>query len=86
MVNLTSNLVGDVVYALRPEFDGAHGKQLPSVSFGIAGQHSTFILSGAGVRQGVALQRQVRVIGCCTNALPLVGSPHAPERRRRCCI
>lgn len=44
MVNLTSDLVGDVVYALRPEFDGAHGKQLSSVSFGIGGQHSTFIL------------------------------------------
>ena len=48
MFNLQGELVGDVVYALRPEFDGAHGKQLPSVSFGIGGQHSTFILSGAG--------------------------------------
>ena len=34
MVNLWSDRVGDVVYALRPEFDGAHGKQLPSVAFG----------------------------------------------------
>ena len=75
MVNLTSNLVGDVVYALRPEFDGAHGKQLPSVSFGIAGQHSTFILSGAGVRQGVALQRQVRVIDVAPTLCHLLGLP-----------
>jgi predicted AlkP superfamily phosphohydrolase/phosphomutase len=75
MVNLTSNLVGDVVYALRPEFDGAHGKQLPSVSFGMAGQHSTFILSGAGVRQGVALQRQVRVIDVAPTLCHLLGLP-----------
>ena len=75
MVNLTSDLVGDVVYALRPEFDGAHGKQLPSVSFGIGGQHSTFILSGAGVRQGVALQRQVRVIDVAPTLCHLLGLP-----------
>ena len=75
MVNLTSNLVGDVVYALRPEFDGAHGKQLPSVSFGIGGQHSTFILSGAGVRQGAALQRQVRVIDVAPTLCHLLGLP-----------
>ena len=37
MVNLWGDLVGDVVYALQPEFDGAHGKQMPSVSFGSAG-------------------------------------------------
>ena len=75
MVNLTSDLVGDVVYALRPEFDGAHGKQLPSVSFGIGGQHSTFILSGAGVRQGVALERQVRVIDVAPTLCHLLGLP-----------
>ena len=75
MLNLHGNLVGDVVYALRPEFDGAHGKQLPSVSFGIGGQHSTFILSGAGVRQGVALERQVRVVDVAPTLCYLLGLP-----------
>ena len=75
MVNLSGDLVGDVVYALRPEFDGAHGKQLPSVSFGIGGQHSTFILSGAGVRQGVPLQRQVRVVDVAPTLCYLLGLP-----------
>ena len=41
MVNLWSELVGDVVYALRPEYDGAHGKQLPTAKLGIGGQHCT---------------------------------------------
>ncbi len=75
MLNLHGDLVGDVVYSLRPEFDGAHGKQLPSVSFGIGGQHSTFILSGAGVREGVALERQVRVIDVAPTLCYLLGLP-----------
>jgi len=75
MLNLHGELVGDVVYALLPEFDGAHGKQLPSVSFGIGGQHSTFILSGAGVRNGVALERQVRVVDVAPTLCYLLGLP-----------
>ncbi len=75
MLNLHGDLVGDVVYALRPEFDGAHGKQLPSVSFGIGGQHSTFILSGAGVRQGAALERQVCVVDVAPTLCYLLGLP-----------
>lgn len=75
MLNLQGDLVGDVVYALRPEFDGAHGKQLPTVSFGIGGQHSTFILSGAGVRKGVELQHQVRVVDVSPTICYLLGLP-----------
>jgi hypothetical protein len=75
MLNLWGDLVGDVVYALRPGFDGAHGKQLPSVSFGIGGQHSTFILAGSGVRAGVALQRQVRVVDVAPTLAYLLGLP-----------
>ena len=75
MVNLWGELVGDVVYALRPEFDGAHGKQLPSVSFGMAGQHSTFIMSGAGVRRAGMLERQVRVVDVAPTVCYLTGTP-----------
>ncbi len=75
MVNLWSDRVGDVVYALRPEFDGAHGKQLPSVAFGMAGQHSTFIAAGAGVRSAGPLERQVRVIDVAPTVCYLTGAP-----------
>jgi len=67
--------VGDVVYALRPEFDGAHGKQLPSSVLGIGGQHSTFVLSGAGVRKGVALDRQIQVVDVAPTLCYLLGVP-----------
>ena len=75
MLNLWGDLVGDVVYALHPGFDGAHGKQLPSTSFGIGGQHSTFILTGAGVRKGVALRRQVRSVDVAPTIAYLLGVP-----------
>ena len=75
MVNLWSDRVGDVVYALRPEFDGAHGKQLPSVTFGMAGQHSTFIAAGAGVRRAGKLEREVRVIDVAPTVCYLTGAP-----------
>ncbi len=75
MLNLQGELVGDVVYALDPAFDGAHGKQLPSTSFGIGGQHSTFIMAGAGVRRGVALKRQVRVVDVGPTIAYLLGAP-----------
>ncbi|MCH2664278.1 alkaline phosphatase family protein, partial [bacterium] len=75
MVNLWSDLVGDVVYALRAEFDGAHGKQLPSVSFGMAGQHSTFIAAGAGIRRAGKLDGQVRVVDVAPTVCYITGTP-----------
>lgn len=75
MVNLWGDLVGDVVYSLRPEFDGAHGKQLPSVSFGMGGQHSTFVIAGAGVQQAGLLNRQVRVVDVAPTICYLLGIP-----------
>ena len=75
MLNLWSDLAGDVVYALRPEFDGAHGKQLPSAKLGIGGQHSVFVMSGAGVRENVALQGQVRVVDVMPTLCYLLGVP-----------
>lgn len=75
MVNLWGETVGDVVYALRPEFDGAHGKQLPSASFGIAGQHCTFILAGPGVKEGGRLRGQVRAVDVAPTLCYLLGMP-----------
>ena len=75
MVNLSGDAVGDVVYALRPEFDGAHGKQLPSVSFGIAGQHCTFVLTGPGVKEGAELRGQVRAVDVAPTLCYLMGIP-----------
>lgn len=75
IVNLWGNLVGDVVFAVHPGFDGAHGRHLPIGRFGISGQHSTFIMAGAGVSKGFGLQRQVRVVDVAPTLCYLLGWP-----------
>jgi predicted AlkP superfamily phosphohydrolase/phosphomutase len=74
-LNLCGDRVGDVVYALRPEYDGAHGKQLPSTTFGFCGQHSTLVLAGPGVRRGVKLTRQARCVDVAPTICHLLGLP-----------
>jgi predicted AlkP superfamily phosphohydrolase/phosphomutase len=75
MLNLWGELVGDVVYALRPEYDGAHGKQIPSATLGIGGQHSTLVLSGAGVKAAGRLARPVRHVDVAPTLAYLIGAP-----------
>jgi predicted AlkP superfamily phosphohydrolase/phosphomutase len=75
MLNLKGGLVGDVVYALKPEFDGAHGRQLPTATLGISGQHSTFIMAGAGVRRGGLIKTRVEVVDVMPTVCHLLGIP-----------
>jgi hypothetical protein len=75
ILNLWGDRVGDVVYGIHPNFDGAHGNQLPVGRHGISGQHSTFIMAGAGVKQDVALERSVRVIDVTPTLCYLLGWP-----------
>lgn len=74
-VNMWGELVGDVVYATLPEFDGAHGHQLPSAKWGWGAQHTLFVLSGAGVKRGVHLERQVRQVDVAPTLAYLTGLP-----------
>ena len=73
MVNLWSELVGDVVFALRPEFDGAHAQHLPSSRLGIGAQHAVCIMAGAGIKKGVHLKGQVRQVDVAPTISYLLG-------------
>jgi predicted AlkP superfamily phosphohydrolase/phosphomutase len=73
VLNSWSELVGDVVYALRPEFDGAHGYHLPTSRLGIGAQHAVCILSGSGVKKGVHLKGQVRQVDIAPTISYLLG-------------
>ena len=48
---------------------------MPVSGFGISGQHSTFVMAGPGVREGMALERQVRVIDVAPTLCHLLGLP-----------
>ena len=77
-INLWGDVVGDVVYAIRPEYDVVHGKHMPVGSLGIGGQHSTFVMAGPGVKRGAALERPVRVVDVMPTLCHLMGVP-VPE-------
>jgi predicted AlkP superfamily phosphohydrolase/phosphomutase len=73
MINLWSDLVGDVVFALRPEYDAAHGQHMPSAKLGIGAQHAVFVLAGAGIKKGVHLKGQVRQVDVAPTISYLLG-------------
>ena len=75
MLNLWGDLVGDVVWAVHPEFDACHGRHLPAVSLGIGGQHTTFIINGPHIRTGLALQGQARSVDIAPTVAHLLGVP-----------
>ena len=75
IVGLKGELVGDVVFALHPEFDHVHGKQLPSARLGWGGQHSVFVMAGPGVRRGVELKSITRHVDVAPTCAHLIGIP-----------
>ena len=82
MVNLWGDTTGDVVYALRPEFDGAHGKQLPlgQLWHRRTALHLCPVRSG---RQGGAGAERAGAGGRRSpNPMLPTGVAHAPRRGR----
>jgi predicted AlkP superfamily phosphohydrolase/phosphomutase len=75
VANLWGELVGDVVYATLPEFTGAHGPQLPSARLGWGSQHTCFVMAGAGIKEGVHLQQQVRQVDVAPTLAYVTGLP-----------
>ena len=75
VANLWGELVGDIVYATLPEFTGAHGPQLPSARLGWGSQHTCFVMAGAGIKEGVHLQQQVRQVDVAPTLAYVTGLP-----------
>jgi predicted AlkP superfamily phosphohydrolase/phosphomutase len=73
MLDKWGELIGDVVYALHAEFDGAHGYHMPTSRLGIGAQHAVCILSGPGVKKGVHLEGQVRQVDIAPTISYLLG-------------
>ena len=54
--------VGDIIYALYPEFDHEHGRQLPNAVFGQQSVQPLMIFSGPGIKEGLKIQRSAWVV------------------------
>ena len=59
IIGLYGDYVGDVVYGVRAEVSGEHGRQLPTGEFGMGDMHGLFVMTGPGVRRGLRLSRTV---------------------------
>jgi hypothetical protein len=59
MFGLHGDRVGDVVYALDPNYGENHGSFWPTEEIGVGSLKGMFVLSGPGVRKNVVLQRTV---------------------------
>jgi len=82
-VNMWGELVGDLVYATLAEFDGAHGHQLPSAKWGWGSQHTLFVLSGAGIKKGFHIERQVRQVDVAPTLAYITGLPTPAQSEGR---
>lgn len=51
--------IGDILFTVREPFGGTHGSQLSSANWGLGSNTSLLIMSGAGIRHGVQLDRTV---------------------------
>jgi len=59
ILGLYSDWVGDVVYALNPEYGAQHGQQLPASELGSGDQRSIMVMYGPGFKRGYRLKRNM---------------------------
>ena len=76
LLGLYGDNMGDVIYALYPEFGGQHGHILPTAKWGVGDLSGLFVLNGPGIKQGARIERTVHLIDlvptvCYATDLPL---------------
>ncbi len=74
LLGLYGPRIGDVVYALRPEYGGHHG-QLPTARLGIGSLKGLLIIKGPGIKKGYILRRTVRAIDIVPTICHLLNIP-----------
>ena len=67
--------VGDVVFALRPEYDLEHGAQLPTARIGELTIRSLLFMKGPNIRRGVHLERMTQIVAVTPTIAYMLGLP-----------
>ncbi len=67
--------IGDVVYALRPEFTDEHGSQLPTAKLGDGSQYAILAMAGPGLKKAFTLERTCRLVDVIPTICALTGWP-----------
>jgi len=71
--------IGDVVYALLPDFDHEHGRQLPGAVLGGQSINSLLIFSGPGIRPDTELERNAWLVDVAPTIVHALGWPMPTE-------
>ena len=62
VLGLHGDAIGDVVYAIYPEFSGQHGNILPGATWGYGDLRPLLSFTGPGIRKGEKLQRTCNLV------------------------
>ena len=57
LLGLYGEKVGDVIYAVYPEFGGQHGQQLATAEWGVGKLKSLLTITGPGIKKGWRMER-----------------------------
>jgi len=75
IIGLYGDYVGDVVYGIRADVAGEHGRQLTTGQYGAGDMHGLFIMAGPGVKRGIVLDRTVWLTDIVPTICYLTGFP-----------
>jgi hypothetical protein len=62
ILGLHGDAMGDVVYAIYPEFSGQHGNILPAASWGCGTLKPLLSFTGPGIKKGSRLERTCNLV------------------------
>ena len=75
LLGLWGDRIGDIVYAVRPEYDLEHGSELPTSRVGELTIRSLFFMKGPNVKKGLHLQRLTQLTAVAPTLSYLLGFP-----------
>jgi len=75
IIGLYGDYVGDVVYGIRAEAAGEHGRQLTTGDYGAGDMRGLFLMAGPGVKRGIELERTVWLTDIVPTVCYLTGFP-----------
>jgi predicted AlkP superfamily phosphohydrolase/phosphomutase len=79
ILGLYGDGIGDVVYALYPEYSAQHGQQLPTAEWGIGSLKGLLVFNGPGIKSGVRLERTCSLVDLVPTVCYLLDWP-VPEQ------
>lgn len=75
ILGLYGDRIGDVVYAINPEWGAQHGAILPTARYSVGELHSVLILSGPGIKKGFRLAKPCRLVDLVPTLCYATGFP-----------